>query len=74
MNWAKQRAEEIVEQLLNDWDLTTREVIATELQRVADECVSTAQNELLIQPTEERRFVAERLAHNLRARFPKEEA
>lgn len=50
--------------------------IAAELQRVADECAGVADREakLYVSAAVGKRLIAERIAHNIRARFPKEGA
>lgn len=76
MNWAKERAEEIVTSLPYDKGPAI-EVIAAELQRVADECAEVVDVAPCYRATgrereSTRRSTSMDFADDIRARFPKE--
>ena len=64
MNWARERASEILNSIAFTADETREEIIAAELQRVADECANEAR---IARATTMDPDIA------IRAKFPKEE-
>jgi len=89
MNWARERASEILNSIAFTADETREEIIAAELQRVVDECVKVADaksSEFSFQRTIEAPIGIDRqmellnraigaidTAVAIRAKFPKEE-